>query len=509
MHHPPLDGIARGWVAAGLLLAGCAGPLSSGRIEEAARLAREGTGHEPEWLTAWDQDGGDWPAGQALSLDRALVMALRNNRELRADLELIGQADADLVQAGLMQNPVINFMIMFPEGGGRSMLRGSGLPMQPLQDLWLIPARQEVARAELQQAILRVADRAVATAAEVKATYARLQYAQEAIALIRENMALVGQSTDIIQVRQAAGQATQVEVTLSAIRSLRLRSDLIAMEAEYRGLQRELLLLIGHPSATDDWRVELIAQTTAPPAAPPDEETLLSQAQAQRLDLKAAEWMVTAAHRRVALRKREGLPDLALGLSFERMAAPRSNNPSLAGRAGNAVVEGVNNGLTGQMGGGGMPGPFAPKMREVDFTVGPMVELEVPIFDWGQAQTARAVHEYNEQQARYEALAQGIIRAVRQARVSSQAAWEQVAFYRQSLIPEVERNLELARQSFVAGRESITVYFGVQEDLISLRLKLLEFIRDDLVARAELEREVGGQLPPPDPGPSPASAPAA
>src|SRR3972149_2391986 len=93
----------------------------------------------------------------------ALVLALRNNRELRADLEMIGKANADLVQAGLLQNPVINFMAMFPDGGGRAMLRSNALPLQPLQDLWLIPAREKVATAQLQQAVLRVADRAVET----------------------------------------------------------------------------------------------------------------------------------------------------------------------------------------------------------------------------------------------------------------------------------------------------------------------------------------------------------
>jgi outer membrane protein, heavy metal efflux system len=66
-------------------------------------------------------------------------------------LAAIGQANADLIQAGLMKNPVINFMMMFPDGGGRSMLRGTGLPVQPLEDLWLIPARKEVAKAALQQ----------------------------------------------------------------------------------------------------------------------------------------------------------------------------------------------------------------------------------------------------------------------------------------------------------------------------------------------------------------------
>ena len=58
-------------------------------------------------------------------MDETVALALRNNRTLRADLEMIGQADAELLQASLMQNPMISFMVMFPDGGGRSMLRGT------------------------------------------------------------------------------------------------------------------------------------------------------------------------------------------------------------------------------------------------------------------------------------------------------------------------------------------------------------------------------------------------
>jgi outer membrane protein TolC len=73
-------------------------------------------------------------------------------------------------------------------------------------------------------------------------------------------------------------------------------------------------------------------------------------------------------------------------------------------------------------------------------------------------------------------------------------AYEQVRFYRESILPAVERNLSVARQAFIAGQEDLTIYLQVQEDLIMTRLKILEFLRDYLVGRAELERQVGGRL---------------
>jgi len=482
---------------------GCAEIRPDARVGEAIDLVGDHTGHRPGWTAPWDEKPPPWDGTTVLGPDEAVVMALRNNRQLRADLEMIGQANADLVQAGLLQNPMISFMIMFPDGGGRSMLRGTA-PLMPLQDLWLIPAREAVAAARLREAVLRVADRAVETAAAVRKTYARLQYTQRAAELIRDNMAVVDQSIRIIHARQAAGRATQVEVNLSQIRHMRLRSELLAIQAEHRGLQRQLLELMGVAFATDQWTVRPVHEVRDPLDAPIAEADLLELAGQQRLDLKAAEWSTLAAGRNIRLVRREGWPDLALGFTFERAPAPRSQNPGLAGQAANAAVQGVSNAIMGMPPTPPMAAPFSPKMREVTYTMGPMLEMEIPIFDYNQAQAAKAVHEFRQRVAEYEARFQEIARMVRETLVMYAQAHEQVRFYRDSILPAAERNVALARQSYVAGREELTVYLQAQEDLLMTRLKLLEFYRDCLVNRAELERQVGGRLVRPGPATRPA-----
>jgi hypothetical protein len=102
-----------GALAAGFWLAavtGCANLNSQARRSEAADLAQRNLGTRPAWDDAWD-NSPPWEADAVLTPDRAVGIALRNNRELRADLEMIGEADADLLQAGLMQNPVIQLML--------------------------------------------------------------------------------------------------------------------------------------------------------------------------------------------------------------------------------------------------------------------------------------------------------------------------------------------------------------------------------------------------------------
>jgi len=489
---------AKRWFVIGLgcaALVGCATIRSDVKIEEAVDLVEQRVGDRPNWSAPWDDHPPPWDGRTVLGVDEAVVLALRNNRELRADLEMIGKANADLVQAGLLQNPVINFMAMFPDGGGRAMLRSTALPLLPLQDLWLIPAREEVATAQLQQAVLRVADRAVETAAAVRRAYARTQYTQRAIELIKENMAVVDQSMQLIQIRQTSGKATPVEVNVPRIRVLRLRSELMAMEAEQRNLKRELLMLMGFAAATDEWSVAPIHELNDELVSAPGEAELIAAAQTQRLDLQAAGWELAASEDRIELMRREGWPELSLGLSFERSAAPPSQNPSFAGQAGNAVAQSLTN--TAPEGPTVMP--FSPKPREVKYLTGPMIEMEIPIFDRNQAQIAKAIHEYNETLATYEARWQKIVWSVRATRVTYDQACEQVRFFRAAIIPEVERNLRLVQQSFRSGQDDFTIYLQVQDDLIMNRIKVLEFLRDVNVNRAELERQVGGRLPSPEP----------
>lgn len=482
---------------------GCSTISPDKKIAESLDLVEQATGQRPQWSAPWDDAPPAWDGTSVLVEQAAVAMALRNNRELRGDLEMIGQANADLVQAGLMQNPRFTFMAMFPDGGGRSMLRGGGFPMQPLQDLWLIPARKEVAQAQLQQAVLRVADRAVETVYRVKQLYARIQYAQRAMELIRANMEIVEQSRVQIQTQQTTGKATLVEVNVARIRYLRLQSEWLAMDAEYRSLKRQLLLEMGFATATDDWTVTPInelAETVEPPTS---EQSLLAIAESCRLDLQAAEWTLAAADRRIGLTQREGWPEVALGVSFERPPGPRASGLKPGARVGNAVAQG----LQGQIVEPSPRMPFAAPVREVDFTIGPMIDFELPIFDWNQAQVAKALHERQQRLAEYDGLRQAVAARVRETAVQYQQAYEQVQFFRDAILPEVERNLEVVRESYRAGREDVTVLLQVQEDVIMTRLSALEFVRDLLVNRAELERQVGGNLTP-EAAPSPTSNPA-
>jgi len=238
---------------AAICTAGCAKVNSAGQVQQAMDLVHDRSGTQPQWTQDWDELAPAWKKGDVLQREDAVAMALRNNRELRAEIETIGQAQADLVQAGLLQNPVLTLGAKLPSGGGRALFEGGLVPFQGLRDLWLIPLRKETADAALQASIVRVADQAITLASQVKILYAKIQHSQRSIELTRENLAIVDQIVTLIQSRHAAGRSSQIEVNTERIRRLRLQSDLLAMQSEDRKLKRELLMMMGFAGATDDW----------------------------------------------------------------------------------------------------------------------------------------------------------------------------------------------------------------------------------------------------------------
>jgi cobalt-zinc-cadmium efflux system outer membrane protein len=91
-----------------------------------------------------------------LSIETAIKIALINNKDLQAVYEDLSVAQADLVQAGLLQNPTL-------AGGMAIPIAGQGVEtgydvgvVQDFLELFMLGARKKIAGAELEAAKLRV-----------------------------------------------------------------------------------------------------------------------------------------------------------------------------------------------------------------------------------------------------------------------------------------------------------------------------------------------------------------
>ena len=91
-----------------------------------------------------------------LGAEDAVQVALLRNRGLQASYAELGMAQADLVEAGLLQNPVFDTSIRFPDTAHLATDLETGLT-QSFLNLLLLPAKKEIAAGQAEATKLRVA----------------------------------------------------------------------------------------------------------------------------------------------------------------------------------------------------------------------------------------------------------------------------------------------------------------------------------------------------------------
>ena len=142
-----------------LLLTGCASMKPGMGFDDVRQSVSDRTGMRVHWNTGSAEDREVAAAIDALlerelSAEEAVQLALLNNRELQAVYEELNLAQADLVQAGLLRNPVFSGEVRF--GVDTS---GTGIVLDATQEfvsLLSMPLRKGRAQAQFEAAKLRV-----------------------------------------------------------------------------------------------------------------------------------------------------------------------------------------------------------------------------------------------------------------------------------------------------------------------------------------------------------------
>ena len=210
-----------------------------------------------------------------------------------------------------------------------------------------------------------------------------------------------------------------------------------------------MLELIGFASEGAEWTVDMNA--AAMNASIIDEAAAIMLAGSQRLDVAAARSIVEAQQADLSVEERSRLKDFGLGADFERDADGKKS-------------------------------------------IGPVVEVGIPIFDTNQAQIAKAGSLARAAFANYEAVSQRAVREARVAWVELDSALRLAEQYRSTVLALSERNLTLAEDALRAGQADVTVLLEAQRELIDARRTLNDLERDAALARIMLEQAVGGRI---------------
>ena len=125
---------------------------------------------------------------------------------------------------------------------------------------------------------------------------------------------------------------------------------------------------------------------------------------------------------------------------------------------------------------------------------GPALELELPIFDQGQAESARKAALFRQSRHRLAQLAIEARSQVREARSRLLATRAVVERYRDVLIPIRERIVVLSQQKYNAMLMGVYELLLAKQSEVNTYREYIEAVRDYWIARSDLERAAGGRL---------------
>ena len=405
---------------------------------DVAEGIRAGTGAS----VRFDAQTPSLPAGvrieDGLSREEAVAVALWNNAAFQVSVSQLGFARADLVDAGMIANPVLS--LLFPVGPKQleATLRW------PVEVLWERPRRMAAAELSLDAAAQSLVQSGLDLALSVRVAYTDLALAVDRQALAHEAAAILQRIDTLTQSRLAAGDIAELDARAARVDAVRSAQDAERAVHDVSIARERLRMLMGLPA--DDASLNTL-QGSSEVEGCGSVADLLKRALAARPDLRAAELTVEAA---------------AARLGWER-----SRVLSLT-----AVLDANGEGTEG-------------------FESGPGIDVGIPLFNRNQGGRLRAESELQRASAAYVLLQQQVGLDIREASVQFDQARQSRIAWGDRIVTPLAANLTDAEESFAAGESSYLFVLENSRRLIEARVREREVAADERRAQARIERAAG------------------
>ena len=438
-----------------LVIAGCTSTNPKPAFDDVAKQVSARTGQAVRWMRADTEQNEVEAAISArlrtnLTAQGAVSIALLNNRALQAEFEEIGISQAGLAQASRLRNPSYSGNFRLPTQGPMS-LNTENILTQDLLDLLTLPARKKIAAGNLEQTKLRMADTVLKTAMEAKVAFYTVQARQQLLKRLRAVVEVNEAGVDLSTRQHSAGNITDLELASQQVSFQEAKLAWGKAQAQLRIDHERLNRLLGLWGTNTDWTIA--DELPSLPEAEPSLENLETLAINQRLDLAAARSEQQNVEAALRLKKSvRWIPAVSVGVDAERNL-------------------------------------------DHSWVVGPTLDLEVPLFDQGQPAVARLAAQYRQAQRRLEALATDIRSEVRQARDALIAARDLAEFYEKVYLPQRTRIVNETLLQYNAMQKGTFELITAKEHELNAEREYAEAGRDYWIARAQLERALGGRLP--------------
>ncbi len=429
------------------LASACASVPRDAGVSDIKQAVSDRTGQTVEWKAA--PSNADDPRVRELlqgelTADKAVAVAMMNNPRLQATLAELGIARADLLRASLVRNPLFEAEVRFPSDPFRPYeLRLA----QTLVDLIQLRRRQALGRAAFNAATLRVTYEVVRFAADVRAQYFDVLAASQRVAQSRMSLEAARASAELAQRQHEAQNITDLDLENEQAEYEQAKLD-VAREEQALLIAREALLrAMGLRDTSIDWR---LPQAFPPlPASEQDQQQLEQLAASRRLDIEIARREVEIARQHVPLARLAALGDITVDGHLQRDASGTK-------------------------------------------TVGPGIEVPIPIFNTGAPARSRAEAEYLRVSHALNALLAESSSQLRAARATVAEARARLEYYRDVIVPRRQRIVELTKLEHNAMLVGVFQLLQAKRNETKAQRDFIDAQRDYFSARNNLDRALNG-----------------
>lgn len=383
---------------------------------------------------------------EPLTQDNAVRIALINNRALQQVYEEVGISHSELVQAGLMSNPLLGYSV--GRGGGKTTTTLS-LDIAFLDLLW-IPLRRELGGISLEQTKYRVGDEVLKMARDTKKAYQDAKVTAEQVVLYRGLLQSYEVSLQLAVRQYTAGNLSKRDYLKMQEMYAHARVEAIKLNHANATARETLNRLLGLYGQQTDYMIDTKAGKL--PTTILEEQGLESKAVSQRLDmaavLKEVDYAATDAG---FTQKTRFLDEAEISLESEKSTDEKRFN-----------------------------------------TFG--IKVPIPIFDIGQGRLSMVQARYNQSLHHLYETAVNIRSQVREGYAAYRYTYDIAKEYDERIIKTNQQILEQTQLFYNGMLDGIYELLEDQRKTVEAKIEGLQAIGEYQKALADLEYTTGGKL---------------
>lgn len=431
-------------------LSGCSTVSQNDVFDSMNRMTAERGAGELKWLKTPQevqavQDSVNLLLEQPLSEENAVRITLINNRALQQTYEQIGIAQSELVQAGLMTNPLLGYSI----GHGGDITRSGITAELAFLDLLWIPLRRELGGLALEETKLSVGDEVLRSVRDARKRYIDARVAQERVRL----------NSDVLKSHEATLQLAMRQYTAGNLS----KRDLLKIEDEYARTRLESIRFAQDAAMAREALNKILGiygeqtfytlseEPLSLGVQPQGDGSLERLAIENRLDIAAAQKRVDYAAKAAGYtEKTRLLSEVTLESGSEKSTGESRFN-----------------------------------------TVG--IKIPFPVFDMGQARLSRTQALYNQSVQHLVELAVNVRSEVREAYAAVRYDYDIVREYQESVVPVNQHILEQTQLYYNGMLDGIYELLADQRRYSDAKMRSVMAIGEYKKAQADLAYTLGGE----------------